>query len=83
MVDDVSMLAIEACLIDHLPSIFTTETVWEINDQTVSSVTAEEEKSSPERARYIQKKTVLEKGLRELKRIQDHSSIHANGTGVG
>ncbi|KAH7111834.1 hypothetical protein B0J11DRAFT_585763 [Dendryphion nanum] len=82
VVDDVSVLAIEACLINHLPTLFSPKTVWEIDDQTVNSVTAEEEKSSVERARCNKKQRVLENGLKELKRIQGYPSIHVKETEI-
>lgn len=83
MVDDISVLAIEARLIKQLPNLLSQETVWEIDEGTVATVTAEEETSSIERVRYIKKQEILENGLRELMRMQGHpTSAHDKGASL-
>lgn len=72
MIDDVSVLAIETCLITRLSTIFSPATVLDIGDAIVTAVAAEDEESSMERARCDEKRKILEEGLRELKDIQGY-----------
>lgn len=64
------MLAVEACFIDKLPSLFCPEDVFDLSNETIAILAAEDEESAAERARCSEKLKVLENGLRELKGVQ-------------
>lgn len=80
VIDDISVLAIEARLINQLPTLFSPESVLDIDDVTVTAVAAEDEDSSAERARCIEKRKILEAGLNELKSVQEYRSVYIEGT---
>ncbi|KAF2016894.1 hypothetical protein BU24DRAFT_440087 [Aaosphaeria arxii CBS 175.79] len=71
-VDNISILAIEARLIEKLPTLLNPETVLEIGDETVVGLAAEDEESMTERRRCVEKKGILEEGLKMLKSQQHH-----------
>lgn len=72
------MLAIEACIIESLPTLFPPEDILDIDDAMVATLAAEDEDSSRERERCRNKLKILEDGLRELKRVQEHPSLQNN-----
>jgi hypothetical protein len=72
------VLAVEACLVESLPTIFCPETVLDIEDDIVAALAAENEDSLAERAQSSEKLKVLENGLRELKSIKQHPSLRPN-----
>ncbi|KAF1975224.1 dynamin family protein [Bimuria novae-zelandiae CBS 107.79] len=76
VIDDFAVLAVEACLIEKLPTLFCPEDVLDINDETVTSLAVEDEESSAERARCSEKLKVLEEGLRELKSVEEVPPAH-------
>lgn len=78
-VDDVVVLAIEACLINKLPDLFTPETVFEMDDEGVSRLAAESEATDAERVRCRNKRGVLLAGLEELRRLDRHRSAPFSG----
>jgi hypothetical protein len=49
----------------------------------VATLAAEDEESSAERERCCEKLKILENGLRELKRVQEHPSLHYKGKQKG
>jgi hypothetical protein len=73
------VLAVEACLIEGLTTLFCPENVLDIEDELVATLAAEDEESSTERGRCSEKLKILEDGLRELKRVQEFSSSHFKG----
>ncbi|KAK7178145.1 dynamin family protein [Paraphaeosphaeria sporulosa] len=75
-VDDFSVLAVEADIVKSLPALFCPGNVLDIKDEMVATLAAEDEESSLERNRCCEKLKVLENGLRELKRVQEHPSLH-------
>ncbi|KAF2442045.1 dynamin family protein [Karstenula rhodostoma CBS 690.94] len=70
VIDDFSVLAVEACFIDKLPSLFCPEDVFDLSNETIAILAAEDEESAAERARCSEKLKVLENGLKELKGVQ-------------
>jgi hypothetical protein len=70
VIDDFSVLAVEVCFIEKLPSLFCPEDVFDLSNETIALLAAEDEGSATERARYSEKLKVLENGLRELKGVQ-------------
>jgi GTP-binding protein EngB required for normal cell division len=75
IIDDFSVLAIEACFIQQLPSLFSPTDVINIDDATVSALASESEESSKERTRCSEKLQVLEDGLRALQNVQNISPL--------
>lgn len=69
---DVDTLAIEACLIKRLPSLFNPERVFDMADSEVSRLGGENETTASERSRCAEKRDVLLKGLHELRRLDAH-----------
>lgn len=67
------MLAVEACLIQKLPTLFCPEDVLDIDDATVAALASEDEEASAERAQCNEKLKVLEDGLKELQGVQEYS----------
>ncbi|KAI7764274.1 hypothetical protein LZL87_012683 [Fusarium oxysporum] len=74
-IDDVSVLAIEDCLIGKLPSLFTSSSVAEMSDEQLYLLAGETEESSVERKRLELKQEVLEKGLQDLKSLYKRSRV--------
>ncbi|KAF2676183.1 interferon-induced GTP-binding protein Mx [Lentithecium fluviatile CBS 122367] len=73
VIDDFSVLAVEACLIQKLPTLFCPEDVLDINDATVAALASEDEEASAERAQCNEKLKVLEDGLKVLQDVQEYS----------
>jgi hypothetical protein len=69
LVDAVSTLAIEQCLIYKLPSILSPEIVCDLTDDAVECITAESSKSATEQL------AVLENAIAELKRLRIYSTL--------
>jgi hypothetical protein len=73
------VLAVEACIIQKLPTLFCPEDVLDIEDTMIAILAAENEESSTERQRCTEKLRVLETGLKELKSVQELPSHHHKG----
>ncbi|KAL1799646.1 hypothetical protein ACET3X_003683 [Alternaria dauci] len=73
IIDDFSVLAIEARLIQELPSLFSPADVIDIDDVMVSNLASESEESSRERTRCSEKLKILEHGHKALQGVQDIS----------
>ncbi|KAI1559769.1 CDC6 Cdc6-related protein AAA superfamily ATPase [Pyrenophora tritici-repentis] len=71
IIDDFSVLAVEARLIQELPSLFCPADVIDIDDTAVAVLASESEETSTERTLCNEKLKILEDGLRALQSIQD------------
>lgn len=80
IIDDFSVLAVEACLVKKLPTLFCPTDVLDLDDAIVTALAAEDEECSAERERCTVKLNVLENGLRELKNVQAYAPTHFRGT---
>lgn len=63
VVDDISVLAVEKCLVQQLPNLFTPETVFNMDDNVIQAIAAESEESVMERKHTTVRLRVLETGL--------------------
>ncbi|KAJ9257405.1 hypothetical protein DTO207G8_2159 [Paecilomyces variotii] len=73
-IDDISVLAVERCLIQKLPFLFSPETVSRLQNPNVGKLAGESDESSAERSRLSEKLNALEQGLRSLKVLDKHQS---------
>jgi hypothetical protein len=73
------VLAIEACIVQRLSTLFRPEDILDIDDGMVATLAAEDEESTAERERCCEKLKILENGLMELKSVQEHPSLHYKG----
>lgn len=78
-IDDVSVLAVEFCLVKKLPLLFNPEKVFEMNDEEISRLAAENDSTGAERNRCTEKREVLLAGLNELRRLHKHRSVLSKG----
>ncbi|KAI1339224.1 P-loop containing nucleoside triphosphate hydrolase protein [Xylariaceae sp. FL0016] len=74
VVDDVSVLVIENCLVQKLLDLFSPDVVWNLTDEIVFTTAAEGEASAAERGRTTHKLRVLESGRVELNKLRKHGS---------
>jgi hypothetical protein len=74
-IDDVSVLAIEDCLIGKVAKLFRSSQFLEMSPDDVSRLAGETEESSVERKHLIQKRKILDVGLRGLKDLQRQKQI--------
>lgn len=74
-IDDVSVLAIEDCLIGKVAKLFRSSQFLEMSPDDVSRLAGETEESSVERKHLIQKRKILDTGLRGLKDLQGQRQI--------
>ena len=69
-IDDVSVLAIEDCLIGKVSKLFRSSVVLKLSFEDVSRLAGETKKSSVERRRLGEKHKILDTGLQGLKSLQ-------------
>ncbi|KAF3492327.1 uncharacterized protein GIQ15_01844 [Arthroderma uncinatum] len=74
MIDDVSVLAIEACLMNQLPGLFSPKTACSLPDDAVRRIAAESPRSIEERMRLKEALAVLETGYQHLSRLNTYPS---------
>ncbi|PBP22809.1 hypothetical protein BUE80_DR006361 [Diplocarpon rosae] len=72
LIDDVSIFAIERCLIQKLPDLLSSDVILDLTDEDVQRIAGESIESVAERARTVHKLQVLETGMAELKRLKRH-----------
>jgi hypothetical protein len=72
VVDDLSVLAVEKCLVKGLPDLLSPETIIGLDDATVTRIAAETEESRLERSRVTEKLKVLESTLVVLRSLDRH-----------
>ncbi|TLS22355.1 uncharacterized protein PpBr36_09790 [Pyricularia pennisetigena] len=79
IIDEVSDLAVERQLICFLPSLFTPETVYDLSDEEVSALAAEDEQAAAERVRCSELLSALHASMVELKRLDGHRTAAYKG----
>ncbi|KAK9773159.1 putative GED domain-containing protein [Seiridium cardinale] len=65
-IDDVSVNAIEACLVQCLPDVFSPSVVWDLSDDDIELLGSEDNTTITERMELTQKLNILEEGLKDL-----------------
>ncbi|CAG8950637.1 hypothetical protein HYFRA_00002846 [Hymenoscyphus fraxineus] len=65
-VDDVSVNAVETCLIQRLPEVFSPGIIWELSDEDIELLGSEDDRTVNQRAELKKKLDILEKGLIDL-----------------
>ncbi|KAH9878049.1 hypothetical protein J1614_003266 [Plenodomus biglobosus] len=73
-VHDFSVLAVETCLVEQLPTLFTPVDVLDMDKAVVESLASESEDSSTQRSRLKEKLQVLENGLQALQGVQEYAA---------
>lgn len=68
------MYAVEACLLDGLADIFTPETVYTLDDETITKIAGESVDSAVERDDLQKKLQVLEETMVTLRRLKTFTS---------
>jgi len=74
-IDDVSVLAVEDCLISKLPGLFRSANVMKMGDEDLHLLAGETPESSLERERLKVKQDILEKGLQDIKGFHKRRAI--------
>lgn len=69
-IDDVSVLAVEDCLIGKVAKLFQSDKVLDMSSDDISRLAGETAESSVERQRLVDKRKMLDDGLRGLKGLQ-------------
>lgn len=62
IIDDVSVLAIEDCLVSKLPLLFTPSMILDLDEGEVTSLAGESENTAAERTKIAEKLKILEFG---------------------
>lgn len=75
IIDDVSVLAIERCLIQKLPNLLAAEIICHLTNSEVDSIASESDASLTERAQTIEKLTIFKEGLAELGRFKKQLAL--------
>ncbi|RYP49974.1 hypothetical protein DL768_004409 [Monosporascus sp. mg162] len=65
-IDDVSVNAIETCLIQRLPDVFSPGVVWDLSEEQIGQLGSEDDSTVKEREDLTKKLRILEKGLMDL-----------------
>jgi hypothetical protein len=72
---DVSVLAVEKCLIQKLPELLSPEIICNLTNEEVECIAHESEATAAERTQVAEKLTVLKVGLTELGRFKKGSHL--------
>ncbi|OTB09886.1 hypothetical protein K445DRAFT_323530 [Daldinia sp. EC12] len=76
-IDDVSVNAIETCLIQCLPSVFSPDVVWDLTAEDVEKLGSEDDETIKERTELGKKLEILETGLKDLDAFTARSGTYA------
>ncbi|KAG6104287.1 hypothetical protein E4U31_002074 [Claviceps sp. LM219 group G6] len=74
-IDDVSVLAVEQCLISKLPDLFPDDILVDFKDEEIARLAGETEAASKQREKCSQKLAVLEDGRRDLMNLAMTGSL--------
>ncbi|KAL5115144.1 hypothetical protein ACEQ8H_006980 [Pleosporales sp. CAS-2024a] len=82
IIDDFSVLAIEACLIQKLDTLFTAEDVVDLDDAKLAFLAAEDGEASAEREASAEKLRILQEGFGALQSMRAMSPFSQGDSGV-
>ena len=68
-IDDHAVLGIEKCVLEHLPSMFASDTAFGLTDEDVQKLAGESPIATEQRALASDKLATLQAGMQELKRL--------------
>ena len=75
MIDAVSVLAVEQCLVGKLPSLFQAELILDLEDGEITRLAQESAVAASKRVQCKEKLAVLEAGKEDLNRLDSHRSL--------
>ncbi|KAK8147552.1 hypothetical protein G3M48_001451 [Beauveria asiatica] len=74
-IDDISVLAVERCLISRLPALFPSETILDLRDDEIAHIATESHAMMLERIRYNEKLAILKGAKDDLKQLDIHHTL--------
>ncbi|EJP63376.1 uncharacterized protein BBA_07770 [Beauveria bassiana ARSEF 2860] len=74
-IDDISLLAVEQCLISRLPALFPSETILDLRDDEIAHIATESHAMMLQRIRYNEKLAALEGAKDDLKQLDIHRTL--------
>lgn len=80
VIDNIGSLAVEACLIQKLPTLFMADTVYDLEDTTIHGLAGESNEVVEEREKAAQKLKLLQNCLHDLKRLDKYGATHSQRT---
>lgn len=81
-IDDISVLAVERCLISRLPALFPSETILNLRDDEIAHIATESHAMMLERIRYNEKLATLEGAKDDLKQLDIHRTLDLGKTRI-
>ena len=72
VVDDFSTLAVEQCLVGRLPFLLRPEMIHEMSEEEIFQLASETEDTTNQREKCMERLTVLQAGLHELRSLDKH-----------
>ena len=76
-IDDVSVLAVEQCLVRRLPLVLSSDLICDLSDDDVQRLAVESPDIAPERLRMTEKLRILQEGLTQLTTLDSGSLVYA------
>lgn len=71
-IDDISVIAVEDCLISRLPTLLTPSRVLDLAADDVTRLVGESDETAYTRRKLTEKLTTLQAGLKDIKRYERH-----------
>lgn len=79
-IDDISVIAVEICLIKKLPLLLTPNRVLELGAAEIKLLVGESEETAIDRKKLNEKLGLLQKGLQDIKRFKTHRDKQATAS---
>ncbi|KAG5981785.1 hypothetical protein E4U55_002563 [Claviceps digitariae] len=76
-IDDVSVLAVERCLINKLPNLFQAESVLDLTDEEIARMAGETAEAATERESCTEKLAILQAGRSALIKLATRGTINS------
>ncbi|KAI1206794.1 P-loop containing nucleoside triphosphate hydrolase protein [Annulohypoxylon truncatum] len=75
--DDISVDAIETCLIQRLPEVLSPDVIWDLSQEDVERLGSEDDNTVKERGELTKQLDSLEKGLKDLDAFTARAAVRA------